>query len=384
MGPVTTLKDIGLQVAVKSALNTVVQGGSFKDNLTDAAIGLVADILAGAMYEQVGDALIDSGLPKKVAVHALVGGLLGEAMGGDFRSAALAAGANEAFLELIGDKIFPGDAHSNVIAMTSQLIGTVVASAAGGSDKDQLVAGWVTQTATIYNHEVHRANAESAAKGMVSACQKMPDRCPVDASSLTQEDIIAVVARMASHSSDVSDLKPEAIGLFNFIYNEQGWSSQLEGDLFFPSASEKQRFELEAKAELALALLTLGVGSIKSGPSLWGTVKGWFGVKGNQLINGKWVDAKGLPLPVPSSVGASGRVPNVLQTGGNTLNKSTANALNEHFGESLAPREWGRALEALKADAGKLPNNFHGRILDNGNYVGKGGEVIGNIRDYLP
>lgn len=108
------------------------------------------------------------------------------------------------------------------------------------------------------------------------------------------------------------------------------------------------------------------------------------GAKGNQLVNGKWFDAEGLPLPVPSSVGASGRVPNVLQTGGNTLNKSTANALNEHFGESLAPREWGRALEALKADAGKLPNNFHGRILDNGNYVGKSGEIIGNIRDYLP
>ncbi len=29
-------------------------------------------------------------------------------------------------------------------------------------------------------------------------------------------------------------------------------------------------------------------------------------------------------------------------------------------------------------------NNFHGRILESGDYVGKAGEVIGNIRDYLP
>ncbi|QXH53681.1 hypothetical protein KSS94_11410 [Pseudomonas fakonensis] len=41
-------------------------------------------------------------------------------------------------------------------------------------------------------------------------------------------------------------------------------------------------------------------------------------------------------------------------------------------------------LTALKADAGKLPKNFHGRMLDDGDYVGKVGEVIGNIRDYLP
>ncbi|MBC9132031.1 hypothetical protein FcAc13_12055, partial [Frischella sp. Ac13] len=82
--------------------------------------------------------------------------------------------------------------------------------------------------------------------------------------------------------------------------------------------------------------------------------------------------------------GASGRVPKVLQTGGNKLEKNTANKLNEYFGTNLTSREWGRALEALKADAGKLPNNFHGRILDNGDYVGKNGEIIGNIGDYLP
>ena len=76
--------------------------------------------------------------------------------------------------------------------------------------------------------------------------------------------------------------------------------------------------------------------------------------------------------------------PTVLQTGGNTLNKNTANALNEYFGQNLTSREWGRALEALKADMGKLPNNFHGRILDNGGYVSKTGAVIGNISDYLP
>ncbi|WNJ81262.1 hypothetical protein RJE46_08555 [Cedecea neteri] len=88
-------------------------------------------------------------------------------------------------------------------------------------------------------------------------------------------------------------------------------------------------------------------------------------------------------MPVPPGVGAAGRVPNVLQSGGNTLNKSTANALNESLGESMTSREWGRALEALKKDNG-LRNDFHGRILDNGNYVDKSGNIIGNIGDYVP
>ncbi|WP_160144426.1 hemagglutinin repeat-containing protein [Achromobacter sp. SLBN-14] len=105
---------------------------------------------------------------------------------------------------------------------------------------------------------------------------------------------------------------------------------------------------------------------------------------GNHQLDGKWFDANGLPLPVPPSVGAAGRVPNVLQTGGHTLNKSTANALNEAFGENLTSRDWGRALEALKQDSGKMRNDVHGRILDNGDYVSKTGEVIGNIGDYLP
>jgi hypothetical protein len=43
---------------------------------------------------------------------------------------------------------------------------------------------------------------------------------------------------------------------------------------------------------------------------------------------------------------------------------------------------WGRALEALKHDNG-IANDFHGQIMDNGDFVGNG-VTIGNIGDYLP
>ncbi|MGZ2807055.1 two-partner secretion system putative hemagglutinin TpsA2 [Pseudomonas aeruginosa] len=154
---------LGAQIAVRSALNTVVNGGKFRDNVAQAAISMAADALSGAIFDKVGDALVGSGLPKKVAVHAIVGGLIGEAAGGDFRTAALAAGANEALVSLVGEKIFPGEAHERVLAMTSQLIGMTVAAAAGGDTKAQEKAAWVAQQATVYNNLNHAA-AESLLK----------------------------------------------------------------------------------------------------------------------------------------------------------------------------------------------------------------------------
>ncbi len=157
---------IGLQLAVNSSLKTILQGGKFKNNLIEAAVMMSANILSGYIYQNVGDALSGSGVATKVAVHAIVGGLIGEAAGGDFRTAALAAGANEAVLETFGSKIFPGDAHKRLLSMTSQLVGMTVAAAAGGTAKDQEKAGWVTQQATAYNYLQHE-EVDALAKELV-------------------------------------------------------------------------------------------------------------------------------------------------------------------------------------------------------------------------
>ena len=85
----------------------------------------------------------------------------------------------------------------------------------------------------------------------------------------------------------------------------------------------------------------------------------------------------------PSTVGAAQRVWRTLQTGGNTIKGSTAKALNQEWGVNLTRREWGRALEALKKNF-NLRNDFHGKILENGNFTSKSGEVIGNLLEYLP
>ncbi|MGY1446341.1 DUF637 domain-containing protein [Pseudomonas chlororaphis] len=173
-------QSIGVRLAVNSALKTVVNGGKFKDNLSQAAIGLAADALSGAIYEKVGDRLVGTGLPTKVAVHAIVGGLIGEAAGGDFTTAALAAGANKALIQKFGDEIFPGVAHEQVLAMTSQLLGMTVAAAAGGSEKDQQVAGWVAQQATVYNELKHKEVEDLIEEGKAcvatNTCDKVREK----------------------------------------------------------------------------------------------------------------------------------------------------------------------------------------------------------------
>nr|WP_123723008.1 DUF637 domain-containing protein [Pseudomonas lini] len=163
----------GNSIPMRMVVNAGLQGGSFKDNLVEGGIELAANYLAASIYQTVGDNLVFEGLPTKIAVHALVGGLIAEAMGGDFRTAALAAGANEAFVTTVGEKVFPGAVHDQVLAMTSQLLGMTVAAAAGGSEKDQQVAGWVTGQATANNYLGH-VEVEKL-EGELIGCRYNPD-----------------------------------------------------------------------------------------------------------------------------------------------------------------------------------------------------------------
>ena len=79
------------------------------------------------------------------------------------------------------------------------------------------------------------------------------------------------------------------------------------------------------------------------------------------------------------SLGAAGKgFSKTLQTGGNTLKKSTLKALD------LSKQQGKIAIESLKKDLG-LPPNFHNKIMGNGDVVhSQTGQVLGNLFDYLP
>jgi filamentous hemagglutinin len=160
-----TLSEKGFTAITSTALN----GGSFKDSLAQAALSSVADVLSASVYSKLGDQLEFTGIPARVGAHAIVGGLLAEAAGGSFRTGALAAGANEAFVSAVGSSIFAGPMHKQLLTMTSQLLGLVVAAGAGGTEKDQQVASWLAGQATTYNFLGHEQQ-EALAKKLDETC----------------------------------------------------------------------------------------------------------------------------------------------------------------------------------------------------------------------
>ena len=146
-------------------VNQVLQGGTSallgkalgEDvNVSDVLKTALFNTLAAASFNAVGDYtkdVFDDGSAAKVAIHAVVGGLLSEITGGDFATGALAAGANEALIVDL-NKLVGG--NPDLLSMASQIVGVLAASTQGDVDADNLQTGaWVANNATLYNFQSH-------------------------------------------------------------------------------------------------------------------------------------------------------------------------------------------------------------------------------------
>lgn len=149
---------LGAQGAVQALAQTAIQGGSLGGNLQTALTGQMQHLLQAGVFNAVGDfasgKLVEGinwadGSPEKIALHAVVGGLLSEATGGDFRTGALAGGANELLVERLSG-VIKGD--KGLELMVSQLIGVAAATATGG---DPAKAAELAKNATAYNRQLH-------------------------------------------------------------------------------------------------------------------------------------------------------------------------------------------------------------------------------------
>ncbi|WP_448632298.1 DUF637 domain-containing protein [Pseudomonas gessardii] len=135
------------------------QGGSGSDALK----GALFNTLAAASFNAVGDytkGVIDDGSLQKIALHAMVGGLLAKATGGDFKTGALAAGANEALVADL-DSLVKG--NENLLTMSSQIVGILAATAQKDVDASTLEkAAWVAKNASQYNRQLHKEDRDLA------------------------------------------------------------------------------------------------------------------------------------------------------------------------------------------------------------------------------
>ena len=132
----------------------------------------------------LGNSAMVEGSPSKVAAHALLGGMKALAMGEDFKTGALAGGANEAMVSYLADLVMPEgyepgkggaeQAKANLLAM-SKVVGVLSSVVTGG---DSEVAANIAATATQYNHLNHSDLTRPAQE--LNACAANDGGCPQD------------------------------------------------------------------------------------------------------------------------------------------------------------------------------------------------------------
>ena len=151
----------GTHAVIESGISTAINGGSLKDNLGSALVSQGFDLAAAAGNNGIGNLAseldLSPGSTQKVLLHALLGGALSAARGGDFKTGAIAAGAAEGLTAIANknlgkylDERFVTDDQFRVA--TAQLIGIAAGSLVNGNPND---AAWVAGNVERYNEQLH-------------------------------------------------------------------------------------------------------------------------------------------------------------------------------------------------------------------------------------
>ncbi|AYF50015.1 filamentous hemagglutinin N-terminal domain-containing protein [Pseudomonas fluorescens] len=162
------------RAVISSGVSTAIGGGSFSSNFNAALLGEAGNMAMATGFNWVGDQItFPNGSVQKIAAHAIMGGLLAELTGSDFKTGAAAAGLNEALINVMA-----GAAGKNeqLQLVFSQLTGLVGAAAVGGNLNTGSV---IAQKATTFNYLFHEELVEKERKlntcATEDACQKVRD-----------------------------------------------------------------------------------------------------------------------------------------------------------------------------------------------------------------
>ncbi|WP_236277532.1 DUF637 domain-containing protein [Pseudomonas poae] len=151
----------GTHAVIESGISTAINGGSLKDNLGSALVSQGFDLAAAAGNKGLGnlanDLDLSPGSAEKVLMHAILGGALSAARGGDFKTGAIAAGAAEGLTAIANENLgkylderFAKDDQFKVA--TAQIIGIAAGSLVNGNPND---AAWVAGNVERYNEQLH-------------------------------------------------------------------------------------------------------------------------------------------------------------------------------------------------------------------------------------
>ncbi|WP_259765933.1 DUF637 domain-containing protein, partial [Pseudomonas protegens] len=253
-----SLQTVAVKVTADALIKTAVYGGSFKDNLAASAAGTAASIGGAYGAGKIGDLGLTEGGLAKIALHAGLGGLLSETMGGDFRTGAIAGGANELLVGVLGDKLLPDNlipgspeyiqAQANLMAL-SQIVGVLGAAAAGG---DMSIASTVAANGTQNNYLTHQAfdelgnclsgrtcstdeqktaavtKAEKLSEWLDSEMRSICDKAPTgDGCRAAVNASIKYVAMKDAWKIMNKDVVRSSKNTFDYLYNTEGAATRL-------------------------------------------------------------------------------------------------------------------------------------------------------------
>ncbi|WP_245748153.1 DUF637 domain-containing protein [Halopseudomonas yangmingensis] len=190
---------LGAQGGAQAMAQTALLGGSLEENLQASLTSQLQHLLQASVFNAVGDYAqatnLEDGSAGKIALHALVGGMLSEATGGDFTTGALAAGANEALIEQLSG-VIKGD--KSLELAVSQLIGIAAATVTGG---DYAKAAELAKNATAYNRQLHIDEIRYASDE--ERVQRYAEQQGVSTDQARQE-LLRAAAAMVDHGWTVS------------------------------------------------------------------------------------------------------------------------------------------------------------------------------------
>ncbi|MGY4495844.1 two-partner secretion domain-containing protein [Pseudomonas sp. TE3610] len=191
-----TLLRSGSNALISAGITTAIGGGSFTSNLASAATSEAIDLGAAEANKAIGD--LKPAFSEKVVLHALLGGLISEAKGGDFESGVIAGGAAEGLTPIVNallatyvsDEFAPGELStqgSQDKVATAQIIGLVAAAASGGKASTGSLIGGASEK---YNNQAHEAEREDVERrkemGLPPTLQEEEDLGIVDVPKILQ------------------------------------------------------------------------------------------------------------------------------------------------------------------------------------------------------
>ncbi|MGY2168258.1 two-partner secretion domain-containing protein [Pseudomonas gingeri] len=162
----STLEGIGgftgyslIEGLAQGGIKTVIKGGSFKDNIGSGMVGQAGNAAMAVGFNWVGDTInYADGSPQKILAHAVMGGLMAELTGSNFKTGAVVGAVNEALIKDLSGLLGVDKSSEKVV---SQLLGILAAASVNG---DVGVGAQIAGNATTFNRQLHVTERELAQK----------------------------------------------------------------------------------------------------------------------------------------------------------------------------------------------------------------------------